>query len=59
MKHLFVIQQCSSLTKLGKVTACQEKWADGKHKAVMFHAVTILGLRETVLLSEHLLRLGY
>lgn len=59
MKRLFVIQQCSSFIKLGKEKACQEKWADGKDKAVMFHAMIILSLTETVILTEHLFMLGY
>lgn len=59
MKHLFAIQQCSSSIKLGKAETCQEKWADGKHKAVMLHAVTILGPTETVIPTEHLRVLGY
>lgn len=59
MNHLSVIQQCSSFIKLGKAKTCQEKQADGKDKAVMLHAVTILDLTETVILIEHLLMLGY
>ena len=45
--------------KLGKAKTCQGKGADGKHKAAMLHAVTILGLTETVIQTEGLLVLGY